>query len=137
MNSKVWGPKGWFFMHSIALQYPEKPTIKDKQVYYNFFKSIGEVLPCPICQQHYNKNFKQHDITKYLANQKKLFIWTVDMHNFVNKSTGKPVISYNQAKLNLMHEYSNSFSDLSLTYIHWILLFIICIILIIYKEKTK
>lgn len=136
MNSKVWGPKGWFFIHSIALRYPNNPTINDKLAYYNFYKYIGDVLPCPICQEHYKTNFRRHDIKKYLTNYKKLFIWTVDMHNFVNQSTGKPVVSYNQAKYHIMDEYSNPFIDLSLTYVHWISLFILCVLLIIYRDKT-
>ena len=34
----VWGPAGWLFLHSIAQNYPWKPTEEQKEWYYNFFK---------------------------------------------------------------------------------------------------
>ena len=58
MNPEVWGPGAWTFLHSITFQYPEKPTDIDKQKYYTFFNSLKNVLPCPVCRDHYNKNFE-------------------------------------------------------------------------------
>ena len=32
MNPDIWGPKLWFAMHTISLNYPVKPTLHDKKV---------------------------------------------------------------------------------------------------------
>ena len=32
MNPSVWGPKLWFSLHTITLNYPKKPTYKDKKI---------------------------------------------------------------------------------------------------------
>ena len=40
MEPNIWGPSAWIFLHTITLQYPEKPTDDDKKKYYVFFNSL-------------------------------------------------------------------------------------------------
>lgn len=87
MDPRVWGPHGWFFLHSIAANYPNKPTAKNRKDYYNFFMSVGKVLPCKVCQSNYAKHFVILPIQ--LSNRRKLLRWTYDMHDLVRKSNGK------------------------------------------------
>ena len=44
MQTRVWGPAGWLFLHSIAQNYPWKPTDIQKNNYLMFFKNIGNIL---------------------------------------------------------------------------------------------
>ena len=37
MDPEVWGPHGWYFLHSITLAYPDNPTDDDKTYHKNFF----------------------------------------------------------------------------------------------------
>ena len=91
MNPKKWGPKAWFFIHSIALNYPENPSEQEKEDYKIFYTSLENVLPCSVCAKHYKDNLKDLPLTdKVLDSRKDLFLWTVKMHNKVNKSRGKP-----------------------------------------------
>lgn len=108
MNPKIWGPHGWFFMHSIALNYPNNPTFKQKQDYFNFFKSLMNVIPCEKCAFHYSQNFKNYPIDKFLDNTEKLFNWTVDIHNMVNEKNGKKILSYEEAYKEHMKEYETN-----------------------------
>ncbi len=94
----VWGPHGWKFIHYITLGYPNNPTQADKQKYYNFFKSLSNVIPCPVCGEH----FRQHlDITPLddnaLKDKKSLMAWGVSMHNHVNSRNGKKIYSVEEA----------------------------------------
>jgi FAD-linked sulfhydryl oxidase len=90
MNPKKWGPKAWFFIHSVALNYPEYPTKSEKENYKIFFSSLENVLPCSVCAHNYKKHLKELPITdNVLASKKNLFLWTVKMHNKVNKLKGK------------------------------------------------
>lgn len=85
-----WGPPAWFFLHSTAMAY--EPSSKSKQEYYNFFASLGNILPCEECKKHYTENFANSSQTliKALETNKGLFHWVYDLHNTVNGQTGVP-----------------------------------------------
>ena len=53
MNVNKWGPGGWDFLHSITFNYPLNPTDSDKKYYSDFFKSIGNMLPCKYCRMNF------------------------------------------------------------------------------------
>lgn len=90
MNPEIWGPHAWLFLHSITLNYPEKPTKEEKEIYKNFFNNLGKVLPCYKCQRNYEKHIEMIPITKKILSSKKRIIkWLIDIHNLVNKSNGK------------------------------------------------
>jgi hypothetical protein len=95
VSPKHWGREGWKFIHWVALTYPNRPNEKDKKNYLKFFESLQDVLPCPICAEHFKQNMKDYPIN--LGSNKELFNWTVDMHNLVNKQNGKKAITYDQA----------------------------------------
>lgn len=95
MNSEMWGSEGWFFLHMVAVNYPEQPTEKEKRDYRRFFESLVNVLPCPICGVHLAENMANNPIK--LDSRNELFSWTVDIHNAVNAKNGKEIISYEKA----------------------------------------
>jgi len=88
MQTRVWGPAGWLFLHSIAQNYPWKPTAEQKDNYLNFFKLVGNVLPCRYCRESYQDFISQQDtkldISK-LKSRYSLVKWLYDIHNKVNK----------------------------------------------------
>ena len=59
MDPKIWGPSGWLFLHTITFNYPTNPTEEDKKNYKLFFESLKNVIPCPICSEHYKENLKK------------------------------------------------------------------------------
>lgn len=93
-----WGTHAWAFIESIALTYPVNPTLQDKSDYKDFFISLQNVLPCPRCRNHYKENLKKHPINKALTSREDLIRWVIDVHNEVNKSNGKRVLSYEEAR---------------------------------------
>ena len=108
MEPNIWGPAGWTFLHSITFQYPEDPTDIDKRKYYTFFNSLKNVLPCPTCREHYETNFEKIQIR--LNNRKELIEWLIDIHNEVNRSTGKREYSYDEVYkiYNNMYDENNT-----------------------------
>ena len=50
MSKLEWGRNIWKTIHYIPLGYPSNPSIEDKINYKNFYISLGNVLPCKICQ---------------------------------------------------------------------------------------
>jgi hypothetical protein len=95
---KDWGPHGWKFIHIVALAYPSEPTNEDKENYKTFFTIIGKILPCHLCNDHYNENLINYPLNDtVLSSRDNLLKWTIDMHNSVNKSNGTKVYDYDTA----------------------------------------
>lgn len=108
MKPTIWGRHGWLFMHSITMEYPDHPTTKDKKRMYIFFNSVKYLLPCQTCSHNFQKHLKKKPLTnKILSSRDNLVVWLIEIHNEVNKSTGKKVLSVKDAlnSLNrLLHE---------------------------------
>jgi hypothetical protein len=88
LMTRTWGPAGWMFLHSIAQNYPWKPTDEQMLNYYTFFKSVGNVLPCRYCRESYQKYIKQKGTCltmDTMKSRKTLFLWLYNIHNKINK----------------------------------------------------
>ena len=99
MDTRVWGPHAWEFIHTVSFAYPENPTFQDRERYTTFFHSLAHVLPCPTCRNHFNKLLHNDlPISKHLGSQEALSRWAVDAHNIVNERLGKPTLDYDFVK---------------------------------------
>lgn len=105
MEATVWGPAGWFFIHSVAMAYPDTPTKRQRKAAIDFFASLREVLPCEDCKKHYCANCDDKRLETAIQSRKALIRWTIDLHNKVNLSLGKPHMSYKKALLQLEQRY--------------------------------
>jgi hypothetical protein len=101
---KVWGPAGWKFMHYVSMGYPTEPTNEDKTNYKLFYYSLQHILPCEKCAINYKKNIRESPIDEHLVNRDSLVKWLIDIHNKVNRETGKSELSYDEAILIYSHE---------------------------------
>lgn len=102
MNPKVWGPPVWTALHLIALGYPSDPDGPTRDAYRAFFASVGPVLPCAMCGDHYADNLVALPIDSALASGgRALFDWTVALHNRVNVKTGKRELTPDEALTHL------------------------------------
>jgi hypothetical protein len=88
----LWGPMGWMTLHSISVNYPENPTIEDKQVLDKFMEAFGGSITCPHCKQDFSLMFPKYKNAHPEWNTSKynLFLAIVRMHNTVNKKLDKP-----------------------------------------------
>lgn len=92
-----WGPKAWKLIHCVAQNYPNEPTIIDKQYYTNFYHTIPYILPCKKCQYHFLKQLRNNPINNHLNSKKSLCAWLYKLHNNVNLSNNKPIYTFQQA----------------------------------------
>ena len=106
MDPTVWGPKLWFFIHTIALNFPENPSFDDIKSYETFFENLKYIIPCDKCKLHYSQRLRENPISKYLTDNNSLFIYTIDLHNEVNKSLGKRIYSYEEVS----NQYKNYYN---------------------------
>ena len=96
MQTSVWGPTAWIFLHCITMGYPYKieKSNRDhknrKKSTKRFFKLLGEVMPCKYCRDSYKKFFKETFDDNVLSSRKKLAKWFFNLHNKVNTKIGVP-----------------------------------------------
>lgn len=105
MNPFVWGPPFWFVMHTVSLNYPQKPTYAQRRTHYDFFYNIRNILPCEMCRQHYRTLLKRFPIEPFLDSRDTLVSWVILIHNQVNVRLGKPTMS----KYVVMQKYSKAY----------------------------
>jgi hypothetical protein len=96
MPPEVWGPIFWATIHIIALAYPDSPNYGQKRAAKEFFQSLVELIPCPVCRVHYADNLKSFPIEPHLDTRSDLIDWTLKLHNRVNLATGKPTYTRDQ-----------------------------------------
>jgi len=112
MEPNIWGPGAWLFLHSITLNYPNKPNIEQKKIYSDFFYQLGKVLPCSKCQKHYFNNINKYPINFHLKSKESLSKWLVNIHNEINILNNKPIISYKTFIDNIEEIYNDPFKSI-------------------------
>jgi hypothetical protein len=75
------------------LSYPAEPSYGQKRAAKDFFESLGHLIPCPKCREHYQQHLQRMPISPHLDRRDDLFRWTVNLHNEVNKSLDKQPVS--------------------------------------------
>jgi hypothetical protein len=103
--STEWQPLTWILFHTIALNYNN--NYKDK--YIEFFETFKTILPCSICKNHYTSNVNSNELSIINnINEEKIFNWTIDLHNIINKQHHKKQWTYENA---LNYYKNNNFNN--------------------------
>jgi hypothetical protein len=92
--TKYWGPLGWMTLHSISLNYPNTPSVEDKQILIRFMDNFTESITCHYCQSHFKTIFQTYKglFPSWNSSKYDLFVFIVRAHNTVNKRLDKPLI---------------------------------------------
>lgn len=91
MDPRIWGPHTWFFLHTLTFSYPDNPSKTDKINMENFIFSLSNVLPCSVCKKHFQQNLKKYPVKNFLNSRDEYVNWMIDIHNVVNRNTGKKI----------------------------------------------
>ena len=82
-DPKIWGPKLWKQMFSVAARYPKvNPSVNQRNQVYQYYKNLH--LPCIRCQQGYDLFWNQIPIEDYLSGRKLLLEWVYLIKDKVN-----------------------------------------------------
>jgi len=112
LGPNVWGPHLWKSLHMITLGYPNDATIEQKKNYRSFFENFHLVIPCSICANNYKQHLIDIPLTnESLKNKDSLIRWLIDIHNLVNKETGKDILSYDQAIAIMKNNFETTNSE--------------------------
>ena len=105
MDPTVWGPKLWFMIHTIAINYPDNPTYQDKRSHEEFYNSLKYVIPCEKCRVHYTQRLKRMPIINHLDNKPTLEFLLESYAEIVYK---KLLICEITSKLKLVRAVANN-----------------------------
>jgi FAD-linked sulfhydryl oxidase len=94
MPPQIWGPIFWSTLHIASLAYSDNPTERQKANMKAFYTSMIDVLPCPICRNHYEQNLEEMPLDEALTSRNGIISWVFAMHNRVNVQLGKREITF-------------------------------------------
>jgi hypothetical protein len=93
LDSNVWGPHYWFFLHTIAMSYPHRPNTLTKKKYYDFVQNIPMFIPIESMATNFSKLLDNYPVSPYLDSRDAFIRWMHFIHNKINEKLEKPKIS--------------------------------------------
>ena len=91
MQTHVWGPLLWTFLHIVSFNYPVKPTVRQRLQYWDFLLKLRNVLPCRHCRENLQRNLVQAGLKPAVFDSRDTFSrFIYDLHNTVSQQLGKP-----------------------------------------------
>jgi len=126
LDSKIWGPHYWVFLHTIALTYPLYPSTVTKKKYYQFIHNIPLFIPVKTMAANFKKILDEYPVTPYLDSRASFVKWMHFIHNKINTQLEKPNVPLN-------HFYNTFYKNTKVEQYLWRekVIYIILIILII------
>lgn len=126
LDPEKWGKHSWFFLESIGLSFPDKPTQDELNSAIQFIKSLKDLLPCDKCRVHYNSftaRYPPEQITDGVIFRK----YILSLHNNVRQITGGKMLE----ESDVMKYYINQYSCINTQYL--CIIVIILILLVIFS----
>ena len=98
ISPECWGPYMWGAIHLICLGAPAEIDQASRSAYVMFFQQLPYILPCSTCATHLLENLKKDPVEPHLSGRESLFMWSVGLHNIVNRQLGKKEMHLEQAR---------------------------------------
>lgn len=95
VSPKFWGPGLWNFLYSISFSYNSSKPEEENNV-KTFLHSLGEILPCEQCKQHYKEYLIKNPIN--LKDSTSLEKWINDLHNTIRKNNSQESVNIDDVK---------------------------------------
>jgi hypothetical protein len=84
IDPKLWGASAWYILHRLSFGFRNANHARD------FYMSLMFLLPCPKCRMSFTEHVKKHP---FPTKHQNIPEWCVHLHNMVNISVGKEVVS--------------------------------------------
>jgi hypothetical protein len=108
LNPKIWGPHYWFFLHTLAMCYPNYPNDVTKKKYYDFIQNLPMFVPIEEIATHISLLLDEYPVQPYLDNRESFIRWMWFIHNKINEKLEKPKISLNDFYIKYYEEYKST-----------------------------
>lgn len=97
LNKDIWGNAIWKLIHTLAKYLPEDPDDELKLIYWDMLKCLKQLLPCSMCREHLKKHMDKYNFKDYFHNRDTIFLYGNILHNAVNVSLKKKLMSVQDA----------------------------------------
>jgi len=107
---QYWGPRYWYFLHSLISSYPENPNNIETVLYMQMFMLFINLIPCSLCKTHFIKTVKEYPLK--MNTRDEWVKWGFDIHNIVNRRLGKDDLKledFEKMYLIIDHQYLYDF----------------------------
>ena len=108
LDSKIWGPHYWFFLHTAAMSYPVTPNDTVKKKFYEFIQNFPLFIPDPKISASFTTILDTYPVSPYLDSKDSLVRWTHFIHNKVNKKLEKDIISLEEFYTSYYKQYETT-----------------------------
>ena len=92
MSKDQWGPRAWYYLHSLAINYPDTPSENDAVQVLHDLSEFLDSLPCVECKYHARYNVSIHP--PMVVSSDSFQIWAWEFHNTINTLLGKRRIDW-------------------------------------------
>lgn len=90
LDTRLWGRNTWEFLEMIVLTYPETdPPQEKRDAVFNLLESLGQLLPCETCRDHYKKFCETLSWATVLSGRSYLFQFYFDLRKDVATRSGE------------------------------------------------
>ena len=103
-----WGPHFWFFLHTIAYEYPNNPNSITKRKYYDLIQNMPLFLPDSKMGDDFAVLLDKYPVTPYLDCRESFIIWMHFIHNKINEYLEKPKLSLNDFYVQYYDKYKTN-----------------------------
>lgn len=107
LDASVWGPPFWFFLHTIALNYPKFPNDVSRKKYYDLIQSLDIFIPVEKHAQHFRGLLDEYPVSPYLDNRDSFIRWMHFIHNKINEKLEKPKIPLSEFYVTYYDKYKS------------------------------
>ncbi|XP_012836727.1 PREDICTED: FAD-linked sulfhydryl oxidase ERV1-like [Erythranthe guttata] len=83
------GRATWTFLHTLAAQYPDKPSRQQKMDVKELMAILSRMYPCKECADHFKEVIRSNPVEA--GSHHEFSQWVCRVHNVVNRSLGKLV----------------------------------------------
>ena len=101
----VWGPHYWFFLHTIAHNYPHYPNKVTIRKYYDLIQNMPLFIPNENIGNDFSKLLDRFPVTPYLDNRDSFIRWMHFIHNRINRILDKEELTLFEALENYREKY--------------------------------
>lgn len=97
MDPEIWGPSFWFFLHTLAYNYPDFANQVTRRKYYDFIQNLPLFIPDAEMGNRFAQMLDKYPVVPYLDNRDSFMLWMHFIHNKYNYILGKEEISLQES----------------------------------------
>lgn len=105
LKPQIWGPHYWFFLHTLAFNYPLFPNSVTKKKYYEFIMNFPLFIPHTKSSDDFCALLDKYPVTPYLDSRKSFIKWVHFIHNRINEKLQLPQVDLEKFKTEYFHLY--------------------------------